>query len=251
MRRRRFWLALPIFVAIIVIAAVVFRSRSRLGNVPGGAGANRPAAGAPAARGMDMPTSGTTPAPGAGAPTARAAVSIDPRRQQLIGVRTVVAKRADLATTIRTVGVVRYDETRLADINVKVEGWIRDLYVDYTGQAVRKGQPLLTLYSPDLLNTENEYLLALKARDQMQQSQIADARERADALVAAARQRLRLWDLTPEQIASLEQRRTPETAVMFRSPVDGVVIDKAAGKGAHVVGGQTLYQVAGLLLGVG
>jgi RND family efflux transporter MFP subunit len=173
-------------------------------------------------------------------------VSIDPRRQQLIGVRTVVAKRADLATTIRAVGVVRYDETRLADVNVKVEGWIRDLYGDYTGQAIRKGQPLFTLYSPDLLNTENEYLLALKTRDQMQQSQIADARERADALVAAARQRLALWDLSPEQIAALEQRRTPETAVTFRSPVDGVVIEKQAVKGAHVMAGQMLYKVADL-----
>ncbi|MBI1874939.1 MAG: efflux RND transporter periplasmic adaptor subunit [Acidobacteria bacterium] len=171
---------------------------------------------------------------------------IDPRRQQLIGVRTVVAERVELATTIRTVGVVRYDETRLADVNVKVEGWIRDLFVDYTGQQVRKGQPLFTLYSPDLLNTENEYLLALKTRDQIQQSQIADARQRADELVAAARQRLSLWDLAPEQIATLEEKRTPETAVILRSLVEGVVIDKQALKGAHIMAGQTLYKIADL-----
>ena len=229
MRRRRFWLALIIIMVVLVLSAVIMRVRSRRSNAPSATAANPPAAAAQA----------TTSA-------ARAEVSIDPRRQQLIGVRTVVAKRADLTTTIRAVGVVRYDETRLADVNVKVEGWIRDLYVDYTGQAVRKGQPLFTLYSPDLLNTENEYLLALKTRDQMQQSQIADARERADALVAAARQRLALWDLSPEQIAALEARRTPETAVTFRSPVDGVVIDKPAVKGAHVVAGQTLYKVADL-----
>src|SRR5207249_2722949 len=117
---------------------------------------------------------------------ARTEVSIDPRRQQLIGVRTVVVKRADLTTTIRAVGLVRYDETRLADVNLKIEGWIRDLYVDYTGQSVRKGQPLFTLYSPELLTTENEYVLALETRDQLHQSVIADARQRADALVAAA-----------------------------------------------------------------
>jgi RND family efflux transporter MFP subunit len=237
MRRRRLWLPLIVLLAVIVVAVVAYRSRSR------------PAAGVqpvtPAAHKTDMPPSGTVP-PKADASTARAEVSIDPRRQQLIGVRTVVVKRAALSATIRTVGVVRYDETRLADINVKVEGWIRELYVDYTGQPVRKGQPLFTLYSPDLLNTEQEYLLALKTRDQMQQSQIADARERADALVAAARQRLTLWDLTPEQIAALEERRTPETAVTFRSPVDGFVIDKQAVRGAHVTAGQTLYKVADL-----
>ena len=110
--------------------------------------------------------------------TPRGDVTIDPRRQQLIGVRTVAAIRTSLATTIRTVGSVRAAETRLADVNVKVDGWIRDLYVDYTGQAIAKGQPLFRLYSPDLLATENEYLLALRTRDQLRQSQIADARER-------------------------------------------------------------------------
>src|SRR5438132_12100163 len=201
MRRRRFWLALIIIVIVLVLSAVIMRFRSRRSNVPSAAAANPPAAAAQA----------TTSA-------ARTEVSIDPRRQQLIGVRTVVAKRADLTTTIRAVGVVRYDETRLADVNVKVEGWIRDLYVDYTGQAVRKGQPLFTLYSPDLLNTENEYLLALKTRDQLRQSSIADARERADQLVDAARQRLALWDLPADDIRALDDKRQPVEAVVFRSP---------------------------------
>src|SRR5438067_1435735 len=136
----------------------------------------------------------TGPPAGAAGPTMtpRGSVAIDPRRQQLIGVRTVPVTRAALAQTVRAVGVVRYDETRLADVNLKVEGWIRDLYVDYTGQAVQKGQPLFTLYSPDLLTTENEYVLALETRDQLHQSVIADARQRADALVASARQRLTL-----------------------------------------------------------
>src|SRR5205823_6804671 len=102
-----------------------------------------------------------------GKDTARAPVEIDPRRQQRIGVRTVEATRQALSATIRTVGVVRYDETRQTDVNVKLEGWIRDLYVDYTGQPVRQGQPLLTLYSPQVLAAENEYLLALKSRDEM------------------------------------------------------------------------------------
>lgn len=178
------------------------------------------------------------------APTPRADISIDSRRQQLIGVRTTPARRVSLAQTIRTTGNVRGDESRQTDINLKIEGWIRDLYVDYTGQAVRKGQPLFTLYSPDLYTTEQEYILALKSRDQMQASQIPEARDRADQLVASARQRLLLWDIPPEEIKALEDRRESQNAVLFRSPVDGVVMEKQAVKGAHIMPGQTLYKIA-------
>lgn len=177
-------------------------------------------------------------------PTPRTDISIDPRRQQLIGVRTAPARRMTLAQTIRTTGSVRADESRQTDINLKVEGWIPDLYVDYTGQAVKKGQPLFTLYSPDLFTSEQEYILALKSRDQMQSSQIAEARDRADQLVASARQRLVLWDIPAEEIKALEDRREPQSAVLFRSPVDGVVVDKQAVKGAHVMPGQTVYKIA-------
>jgi Cu(I)/Ag(I) efflux system membrane fusion protein/cobalt-zinc-cadmium efflux system membrane fusion protein len=142
--------------------------------------------------------------------------------------------------------VISADETRQSDINLKLEGWIRDLYVDYTGQPVRRGQPLFTIYSPDLLATENEFLLALKTRDQLQQSQIEDARIRADNLVAAARERLRLWDLSPDQITALEESRRAEPTVTFRSPANGFVLEKQAVKGMHVMPGQTLYKVVDL-----
>ena len=196
----------------------------------------------------DMPAHGTeTPAPVAAATTPpRGDVSIDPRRQQLIGVKTVAAKKAALTSTIRTVGSVRSAETRLADVNVKLDGWIRELFVDYTGQEVTKGQPLFTLYSPDLLAAENEYVLALKARDSLQQSQMAEAKDRADQLVAAARQRLALWDLTEEQLRTLDEQRQATSTVTFRSPVGGVVMEKAAVKGMHINSGQTLYKIADL-----
>jgi RND family efflux transporter MFP subunit len=147
---------------------------------------------------------------------------------------------------VRTTGVVRIDETRLSDVNVKLDGWIRDLHVDFTGQAVQKGQPLFTLYSPDLLTTEKEYLLALKTRDQVKDSAIADAREYADRLVDAGRQRLRLWDLTAEDITRLEETREAPETMTFRSPVSGVVVEKQAVRGMHIVPGQTLYKVADL-----
>jgi RND family efflux transporter MFP subunit len=188
----------------------------------------------------------TGPAPPAPATTPRGAVTIDPRRQQLIGVHTVTASRTSLTPTIRTVGSVRSAETRLADVNLKLDGWIRELYVDYTGQPITKGQPLFTLYSPDLLATENEYLLALKARDQLQHAQIADAKERADQLVTSARQRLALWDLPDEELRRLDEERQPHDTVTIHSPVAGVVMDKVALQGMHVIAGQTLYKIADL-----
>ena len=178
---------LVLIVAAAVAIAYPFRSSIR-----NAASALRQAAGVPSASsdgfGRNTSEAGNAndlaqPPRAVTAATPRADVSIDPRRQQLIGVRTVPARRASLAQTIRTTGNVRADETRQTDINLKVEGWIRELYVDYTGQAVQKGQPLFTLYSPDLFTSEQEYILALKSRDQMQSSQIAEARDRADQLV--------------------------------------------------------------------
>jgi len=194
-----------------------------------------------------MPTAqARDPAAPPSATTPRGPVTVDARRQQLIGVRTVPAHTASLAATIRAVGSVRSAETRLADVNVKLDGWIRELFVDYTGREVAKGQPLFTLYSPDLLATETEYVLALKARDQLQQSEIAGAKERADQLVTAARQRLTQWDLTEEQLRALEDKREPSSTVTFRSPVNGVVVEKTAVAGMHILSGQTLYKIADL-----
>ncbi len=176
----------------------------------------------------------------------RAEVHIDPRRQQLIGVRTAPVERRALTKAIRAVGTVRYDETRLADVNVKVAGWIEELYVEYTGQFIEEGQLLFTLYSPELLTTQQEYLLALESRDQLRDSQIADARVYADRLVDAARQRLVLWDLPAEEIQALEDGREPRRAMPFRSPVGGFVIEKRVIRGQHVSPGESLYTVADL-----
>ncbi len=176
----------------------------------------------------------------------RAEVNIDPRRQQLIGVRTAPVERRVLTKSIRAVGTVRYDETRLADVNVKVAGWIEELYVDYTGQFIEAGQPLFTLYSPELLTTQQEYLLALESRAQLRDSQIADARVYADRLVGAARQRLTLWDLPLDEIEALEERREPRRTMPFRAPVGGFVIEKRVVRGQHVSAGMSLYTIADL-----
>ena len=176
----------------------------------------------------------------------RADVPLDLRRRQLIGVRTVAVTRASAPATIRTLGVVRAAETRLTDVNVKVEGWIRELHVDYTGQPVAKGQTLFSLYSPDLLATEREYVLAVQSRDELRRSMVPEAAPRSESLVAAARQKLQLWDLSADQIATLEQTLTPEATVSFRSPVAGFVLEKNAVTGMHVTPGQTLYRLGDL-----
>jgi RND family efflux transporter MFP subunit len=180
------------------------------------------------------------------APLSRVEINIDPRRQQLIGVRTTPVERRALTQAIRAVGTVRYDETRLADVNVKVDGWIEELFVDYTGQFVEVGQPLFTLYSQELLTTQQEYLLALESRDRLQDSQVADARLYADRLVDAAAQRLALWDLPPEAVRGLDEGREPSRTMPFRSPVSGFVIAKQATQGQHVSAGESLYTVADL-----
>jgi RND family efflux transporter MFP subunit len=234
--------AVAMIAALLVVAAGVYAVRTR-------SNSQKPAAHAGAAGQQPMAGMPADPKPSdAGKPTTtpRGDVTIDPRRQQLIGVRTAPVTREPMQRALRTVGVVRYNETSLADINLRLEGWIRDLYVDYTGQPIQKGQPLFTVYSPDLLATQQEYLLALKTREQMQTSVIADARERADQLVAAARQRLVLWNLPEEAIRAVEEKRQAPDVVTFRAPVSGFVIEKTALQGMHVMPGQTLYKVANL-----
>ena len=231
---RRVALIGTLLIAVASIAAILFvlgrQADNRRGTAKEAAASGAPGAG--------------LPAPAAGAADSRAEVTLDLRRQQLIGVRTATVKREAFDKTIRTVGIVKYDETRLADVNLKIEGWIRDLFVESPGQAVRRGQALFTLYSPELLATQQEYLLALETREQMQPSQVSDAREYADRLVQAARQRLALWDLSPQQIRALETTRQPHTAMTFRSPVSGVVIEKPALQGMHIMPGQSLYKIA-------
>jgi RND family efflux transporter MFP subunit len=248
--RRALMVLLVLALTSVALGATVYAFRARLAGAPviGGlfARSEQPAASAPAANGpIDAPGQGT-PSEKKSAAEPRAEVTIDPQRQQLIGVRTAAVERTSVTPTVRTVALVRYDETRLAEINLKLEGWIRDLYVDFTGEFIKKGQPLFTLYSPELVNTQNEYLLALKTREQVRQSQIADAREYADRIIESTRQRLALWDLPPEEMKVLEETRQPRTAIVFRSPVTGFVIEKAAVQGMHVMPGETLYRIADL-----
>ena len=177
---------------------------------------------------------------------AQAYAMVAPLKQQLIGVKTMVIEKRPMETVVRAVGRVDYDEQRIARVNLRISGWVEDLFVDYTGQVVRKGQPLFTLYSPDLVATQDEYLLALRARDKVKDSPIPDVRQQADQIVEAARDRLRLWTLTDDQITELARRGKAQTYVTIHSPIRGYVIDKKVFKGMFVQPEMTLYTIADL-----
>jgi Cu(I)/Ag(I) efflux system membrane fusion protein len=165
------------------------------------------------------------------------------QRVQQIGVRTGRVARRVTQGEIRTVGRVVLDETRLEDVTVKFGGWIEDLRVNETGQPVRRGQTLFTLYSPELYAAQQEYLVALRSQ---RAAQGTAAPDRADYLVQAARQKLALWDLTAGQIRQIAERGQPLRSVPVLSPASGYVLEKNVVEGAAVQPGMPLFRIGGL-----
>jgi len=177
-------------------------------------------------------------------------VEIPADRQPLIGMKSVAVAIRPLSRTIRTVGRVEYDERRFRTVNAKFEGWIEKLYVDYTGRPVKNGEPLADLYSPELLATQREYLQFLKwsREPKPDDASVTDrmvARDAA-ALAAAARERLKLWDISEEQIRRIGETGEPVRTLTLFSPVDGHVVQKMAVQGMKVMPGEKLFDVADL-----
>jgi Cu(I)/Ag(I) efflux system membrane fusion protein len=173
-------------------------------------------------------------------------VQLSPTQRQLIGVTYGTVEKRPLIKMIRTVGRVEYDERRLAEVTLKIAGWIHDLFVDHTGKRIKKGQPLLTIYSPELVSAQEEYLLALRTRERLKESRVPGALGSAESLVKVSRNRLLLWDLTAAQIRTLEASGKPQLYQMIYSPVTGYVIEREALKGQRVEPGKTLYKIADL-----
>lgn len=177
-------------------------------------------------------------------------VEISQDKQQLIGVKIAEVAVRPLQKVIRTVGRIEYDERRIATANTKIEGWIERLYVDYTGRYVSKGEPLAEIYSPDLYATQREYLHLLKWEKQNAERKNgagSDLLSRdSRALVEAARQRLKLWDISDAQIRKIEQSGNPTRTLTIHSPVSGYVVQKMAIKGMRVMPGEKLFDVADL-----
>lgn len=180
------------------------------------------------------------------AAAAGASITIEPAAAEALGLRTAAVEMHAPDATVRTTGRVVPDERRTSEVHTKVEGWIEETFADFEGEAVRKGQPLFSVYSPELLATQQELLLALRARRDFERSEFDVVRASGDSLVEVARRRLRLFDMTAEQIAELERTGTPRRAVTVYAPASGVVTERKAFPGTRVTPDMTLYRLAEL-----
>ena len=173
-------------------------------------------------------------------------VEISSVRQQMMGVTTAKAEYRALDQTIRSVGQVAMDETRVLHVHVRTSGWIKKVFVDYTWQQVKQGDPLFTFYSPDLLATEQEYLLALRARDSLAKSSFPEIATAGASLLEAARRRLELWDLREGQIHELEISGKPAHDITIYAPATGYVVDRKAFPNQYVSPEMDIYQLVDL-----
>jgi RND family efflux transporter MFP subunit len=170
-------------------------------------------------------------------------VRIDPVTVQNIGVKTEIVRRMVLKKTIRTVGRVDYDEKRLYHINTKIGGWVEKLYIDFTGQEVKEGGLLLEIYSPELVSTQEEYLLVYKAAKETSASPFEDVSKGMESLVRATRERLRYWDISDDQIRRLEETGKTTKTMRIHSPSGGIVVKKHVKEGMYVKPGMNLYTI--------
>jgi Cu(I)/Ag(I) efflux system membrane fusion protein len=217
-----------------------------MGDMAGmGAQSLKAPASAPAGNMADMPGTNASDATSV-QKMAPGTVMLSPATQQLIGVRYTEAHRADLKRTLRTVGTVQMDEEKISRVHVKISGWIDKVYLDYVGKLIKKGQPLFTLYSPDLVATEQEYLIARKGQEYLSKVPYADAASGANSLLSATRDRLKLWDITDAQIRALDESGKAERTTTLYSPISGFVMSRNAYEQAYVTPETALYEIADL-----
>ena len=173
-------------------------------------------------------------------------VTIDPVTVQNMGVRSAPVQRMDFTRQIRTVGEINFNEDKLYDVNTKISGWIEKLYVDYTGELVKKGQPLLEIYSPELVTTQEEYLLALKTKRLVSESRFESIREGGETLLESTRKRLQYWDVPKAEIERLEKTGKVKKTVLLPAPASGMVVEKNIVDGTFVKEGMKLLRIADL-----
>jgi RND family efflux transporter MFP subunit len=173
-------------------------------------------------------------------------LQISAEKQQLAGIAFATAEISSAGETLRAVGKVAVDETRISRVHPRIEGWVSRTHADFTGQLVRTGDPLVTLYSPELLAAQQELVLALKARDALRSSSHAEAVESSEALVAASRRRLELLALDQARIQELERTRSAVRDVTVLSPATGYVTARGVFPGQKVSPETELYAIADL-----
>jgi Cu(I)/Ag(I) efflux system membrane fusion protein len=194
-----------------------------------------------ATHGMEMTAPANRPEASGAAPRGYADINVAAEVQQRIGVALGTAEETPLAMTIRTVGIVRPDETKIAHIHLKTEGWVEKLFVSFTGQQVRTGDPMLSIYSPAFFTAQGEFLSALRS---VRAS--PDSTGDRQVVVESSRRRLELWDVPKEAIEALEKTGKLEKSLILRSPISGTVLEKKAFEGQYVMPQGELYIVADL-----
>jgi Cu(I)/Ag(I) efflux system membrane fusion protein len=162
------------------------------------------------------------------------AIRISPARQQMIGVRFATVEAGETTRAIRSVGKVTVDETRVGHVHTRIDGWIDKVFVNFTGDIVKKGEPLLTIYSPEMLASQEELLLAARAREIM------------PSLLAAAERRLQLWDLSDNQIQQVLQTGQPIRSITVNAPMNGFVTERNAFPNQKVTPDSDLYTITDL-----
>jgi len=183
-----------------------------------------------ACRKKNTPDQSMADMPGASQAADTSGVPINRSEAARLGITFARASERPITTSVRAVGVLKYAEPRQAYVNARVNGWVEKLYADYVGKSVSAGEPLLALYSPDLVSAQEEYLLARRLRD--------------DTLAASARRRLTLWDIPPDQIDSLEARGTVARTLTLRAPRSGEIVQKNVIDGQAVQAGTNLFLIA-------
>jgi RND family efflux transporter MFP subunit len=181
-----------------------------------------------------------------GADSSLAPIHITPERRQSIGLKFATVVRKDVSDRLDTTGNIETDERLQGYVQTRFAGWIERVFANSTYQYVHRGQPLFTIYSPDLVSTENEYLLALDARKRVQRSSIGDVATDASTLVDAAAERLKLWGVSPREIARLERERTISRAVEIDSPMSGYIVERNALPNMYVQPDTRLFTITDL-----
>jgi membrane fusion protein, copper/silver efflux system len=237
--RKAFWAAVA--VCIVLLAGLIWMWRTSHHEVPGKTTASSPTDSQqqtipPAATPTNAPVQETPLVP----------VQLTPERMQSIGVKLGKVQLKAVNDEIRTTGNVDVDEQRIAYVQTRFPGWIRKVYADATYKYVKKGQPLFTIYSPDLVTTEQEYLLAKKNAESLQKSTVSGVASGADSLLTAARERLEQWEVPASEIQKLETTGKVITDLAFNSPVSGYVTERNALPNMYVQPETRLYTVADL-----
>ena len=248
--RRACWIAVTTTIVLAVVTSVLWwrLSHSGMASQPGNNSANEPM------EAMAQTRNASESQPGAAGEiqmsnmqeAPRASIQLSPQRMQSIGIVLGKVESRAVNSELRFYGNVQVDERRQAYVQTRFAGWIRKVYADATGNFIGKGQPLFTIYSPDLVATEQEYLIAKKNADTLQRSNVNGVASGASTLFSAAEERLLQWEVSPGEIEKLDQGGKPITDLTIYSPVSGYITDKKALPNMYVQPETMLYTVADL-----